>query len=194
MTGRDPRSGEVGFASRQRDTSTGSRDNRVSSHARLPRPRSVGSMKALALLFVTGCVVGGGPLVGYDRHGWFGGVEAGGGGALILPQGAIGYQTRRHLLYARVDETWDLSGLQHIGAPSPMGGGRIGAGLGIDVSEGDVGGTFVIGPSIGRVLGPIANCSNWNTEALLEVQLRYAIDWQLVLATRIERARDVCGQ
>ena len=161
------------------------------------------------LIGCAGCVFGGGPVVGYGfgRGRLLIGAEAGAGGAFIVPQGTIGYAYHPsdgdHLFYARMDEAVDLAGARRSMATdvvkeAPAIGGRIGGGVGWDGRD-HVIGVFGAGPNIGSILGytpagPSGNgCESWNIVGLVEIQVRYAAEWQVVLAPRIERATVVCN-
>jgi hypothetical protein len=154
-----------------------------------------------------GCVFGAGPVVGYGKAGLFVGAEAGGGNVLLIPQGTIGYtyQPRdgNQLFYGRIDEAVDLAGTRRsmasdIVKEKGMFGGRIGGGVGID-ADAHVIGVFAAGPNFGHILGYTPSgqsgngCGEWNTVGLVEIQVRYAAGWQIVLAPRIERATAVCN-
>ena len=156
---------------------------------------------------LAGCVFGGGPLVGVGPRGTFIGAEASAGGELILPQATLGYQSDLNLVYVRADETYDVAADQ-MPTSGPDGstgtfwpGARIGGGIGLAVTDDDhpLHGIFVLGPSLGHVLGHLAvgpfgdGCGVWNTVVVVEAQIRYAGGWSFVLEPRVERGETFCN-
>jgi hypothetical protein len=140
----------------------------------------------------SGCVVGGGPIVGYSNRGLFGGVEVSAGAEAILPQATLGYQSDHQLIYLRVDETVDVTVngyTDHYLYP----GGRIGGGIGLAVENGtaSTAGVFAAGFSLGHaVSGVPGSCRD--TAAVLEIQVRYAAGWSIALVPRVEQGVSSC--
>ena len=148
-------------------------------------------MRPAVLVLTSGCVFGGGPLVGVRLdHG--GGYVAGGEVSAGLPvaQATFGMDTESPG-YLRLDATWDAAGAD----PSYHGtwntlGGRLGAGYRLG---GDGGGMFVVGPSVSSV----DQALSWRSGTsilfgsgvgafVLYLDLRYEGGWQLVLNPRLE--------
>lgn len=162
---------------------------------------------------LTSCVASGGPLVGYGQHGWFAGGDVSGGGEVYLPQLTLGYQSDVHMVYARADEAYDFAPHQDTSMTTPtygtfIPGGRIGGGVGLDTAafpslgtgahdDAKAVGVFAIGGSVGHALehitgGPNSECAPWTTAAVVELQVRYADGWSVVLQPRIERGTSGC--
>jgi len=129
-----------------------------------------------------------------SRHGLLAGAELGGG--LQFPvQGAIGYQTSDHRVYARADAVIDTATSDADGS-RPTLGARVGAGLGWSLAASNdgarLGPVLAAGPSLGWVIDGPAACGSARTVLELSVEVRYAGEWQLVLAPRITRGEKFC--
>ena len=158
------------------------------------------------VVLLTGCMVGGGPVVGYGGHGWFAGAEVSAGGEIILPQATLGYQSDQKLVYLRADEAIDVTAMQRpAGLSTDYGsfvrGGRIGGGIGwsFATTEPTTQGVFAVGASLGHAFLPLNHgdsgngCGVANNVGVVELQLRYAAGWSVVLAPRVEYGSTLCN-
>jgi hypothetical protein len=145
-------------------------------------------MRYLVFILVAGCVYGGGPYLGYGQHGWLGGVEAGGGVAVL--QTTVGYQTHHDTVYVREDVVVDTIGYNAHGTSNGTSVGILGGGFRRSLDDYDTGGVFTVGA---RWVRPVElYCDNFATAELVTLELRYVREWQLVLAPRIERRGVPC--
>jgi len=124
----------------------------------------------------TGCIVGGGPTIGYGPRGTFVGGEVNAG--LPVVQLAGGFAD--HTTYVRADATYDAYavGCVRHGPGSPFGG-RIGGGVGF--GDGTTG-VFAAGLDA----APLLVDNDVALVGYVELSLRYAHGWQLVLMPRVE--------
>jgi hypothetical protein len=138
---------------------------------------------------LTGCMIGGGPFVAFDKHGMTGGVEGAAGGAAVAPQAVVGYEASPEVIYVRADVPYNLTGLK----PTEGFGGRIGGGIRFNRDSEYLGGMFVAGANSARVLYDLSDaCGSANPVGSLELQVRYVGEWQAVLAARIELVGTPC--
>jgi len=146
----------------------------------------------LLLLACTGCVLGGGPVVGYGtKHGVYAGVAGGAGVSVAQATAELGGTSRGAIAQARLD--LQLSKLRftdwnaEVGRPYPGVHGGIGYGL----AEGWGGLATMVGPDVG-VLRDNSYCTGAPV-------IYVGVDWrylrgesQFVLAPRYEKIWDIC--
>ena len=154
-------------------------------------------MKLGALALVSGCAIGGGPVIGVGQRGWYGGVEAGGGVvAAELAAGATLLGERR-VFYARVD-----LGIDGAAEPRPPGDVAIGSwrgspggmlGLGAAYEQSVVRAMVVLAPSYSLQLAPLGTCTQrWIPAVGASLSLRYDGAWSVAFAPRISAALPYC--
>jgi hypothetical protein len=161
-------------------------------------------MRYFTVILLTGCVVGGGPVIGYGERGLYAGAEVSAGGEILLPQVSLGYQSDQQLVYVRTDEAVDVTGMQRPpGLQATDGtwvsGGRIGGGVGLSFAHDDATpvGVFAIGPSAGHALHRLNtdnnSCDVSNTVGVVELQVRYVRGWSIAFVPRIESGSTFCN-
>lgn len=137
---------------------------------------------------LSGCMFGGGPLVGVrlgHSHAVVAGVEVGAG---VGPARLSGGMQTPGTSYLRLDAMLDYLGFGS--SPDRGVGGTLGAGYGGgDGARG--GGVFAAGLDVGAVLRDAA-CSDRMVVGHVGVDLRYVRGWEVVLRPRIEAHADMC--
>lgn len=157
-------------------------------------------MRSVALLFVTGCMAGGGPILGYGERGVVYGAEANGG--FTFANLAVGAQhDQQTLVYAAVsgDAALDSNALDML--PGRHEYGRLGGGVGVSSTTGrdgydtyDAHGVFLTGLGFSLpVPGHEKSCASSVGEFVaVTVELRYVAQWEVVLVPRLEAYETMC--
>lgn len=149
-------------------------------------------MRAFVMLGLSGCMVGGGPVVGIGQRGFVYGAEASGG--LTFANATLGYQSEGQVGYAALG--FD-SPLDHGGAPQFDGNlhpyGRVALGLGITSRQRpdgyqdiDVHGMVLGGGGGVASSKRLDNCGNSNVPTVaVTLEVRYLTQWEVVLVSRL---------
>jgi hypothetical protein len=136
--------------------------------------------RCLALVFLSGCFYGGGPVVGYGRRGFVWGAEATTGWS--IGSVSAGYQsTGRGYLHAAFDRFTGENRPHIVTVGHPLGSVRIGGGLSTGLHDADVG--YQSG-----------ECNDkWSDALNVTLEARYVGQWELVLVPRYEHANIFCS-
>lgn len=140
-------------------------------------------------MLLGGCLVGGGPTIGYGPRGAFIGAEASAGGAVVIPQVAVGVQ--EEIKYIRADFPVDLLAVVDPDSSRFRPVGRLGAGLAFPENPGSIG-IFAIGAGVGHDLWAKSCSDGLRAAVSVELQVRYQRGWSVVLAPRLEGVYAAC--
>ncbi len=143
----------------------------------------------LGLCLMTGCLYGGGPVVGARLQRTpklVVGGEVGAGIAFVKLD--VGVE-RSGIGYGRLDAVLDAIGFGSSHTPGNVGG-LLGVGYG--GGGGDHGGVMAAGVDTGFILARDGDCSHSKPVVHVGIDLRYVRGWELILAPRLEGHLDIC--